>query len=1128
MAFPQTPIDVEIALQVGGTWTDVTPDVYTSDKIVITRGRADEGARVDPGKCTLTFNNRLGKYSPQNPASPYYGLIGRNTPIRVSVPGPLTYLELDGNPANNASTPDTAALDIVGDLDVRFEAEVNWYQAQAQMLIGKWGLAGQRSWSMRVQDGSLFFLTSPDGTATRFMSWQLPALPRRAALRATLDADNGAGGHTFRMYWAASLAGPWTQFGDAVTGTGTTSVFNSSSPVTIAPDQPDTNPQRHPMAGRVYKAEVRNGIDGTIVAAPDFTVQAAGTTSFADSAGRTWTVNGAAEITNRRVRFIGEVSSWPSRWDVSGKDVRVPIEAAGILRRLGQGEKALQSTLLRRVPSFGPIAYWPMEEGASATRAYSPIDRVLPLTLTRATWASADTLPSSAPLPVLASSGGATSTLRGIIPWITGSLTAWHVQWVYHIDQGPAARRTFMRIVASGGTVADWFIQSGTDGTTLLGRNSDGDTVVTHSIGTGLDLFGQWIRVRFSVTQNGGNIDYLVSWQDFGGDAGFFSSSTAGTVGRPMAVASPTGGFSSDLDGMALGHISIWASADTDAYDGAFDAWAGETAGQRMIRLASEENLPLWEESYPLDQTPVGPQRPNTLLTLLEEAATADGGILYERRDRTALAYRDRISLYNQTPALALDYTTDGHVAPPLEPVDDDQKLRNDVTVQRDGGASARAVLEEGPLSVQTPPDGVGVYDESVTLNLHNDDQPEPIAYWRLHLGTQDGARYPVVNINLAAAPSLVDAATALEIGDRITIDNPPPWLPPDMIDLIVQGYTEVIGHPIDWDMQFNCTPAAAYRVGVVDDGVLGRIDANPGGSRLAVASTDTAPQLAVHTPAAADGQLPTPWITSAGPAPTYPGDFPFDIRFGGETARVTACVPGGWDTFTRTVANGWGTADCGFPWVGTSGATTDRSVNGSAGVITLVANKDTVRFQRLVSSITDTEAVVRMSVDQIATATSIVPAILLRYTGTSDYYRARLHFGTLGSMFVSVTRGVTEIGGSTSIPYTYSPNQWFWVRARLTGHRVQMRVWPDGQAEPRGIWHRDITITTSPIASGDVGLTASAFSGNTNVNPAISYDDFTVVTPQLMTVQRSINGVVKPHAVGTEVRVHQPAVIAL
>jgi hypothetical protein len=51
------------------------------------------------------------------------------------------------------------------------------------------------------------------------------------------------------------------------------------------------------LAGKVYSVEVRNGItNGTLVAAPRFDQQVSGTTSFVDSTGRTWTLQGDAEL----------------------------------------------------------------------------------------------------------------------------------------------------------------------------------------------------------------------------------------------------------------------------------------------------------------------------------------------------------------------------------------------------------------------------------------------------------------------------------------------------------------------------------------------------------------------------------------------------------------------------------------------------------------------------------------------------------------------------------------------------------------------------------------------------------------------------------------------------------------
>src|SRR5690349_22823751 len=97
----------------------------------IVRGRPDEGARTDPGKLKLTFNNGrskvnpavLGRYSPENPLSDLYGAIGRNTEVRVHLPASTAHLELDGDTSGTVSTPHVAALNITSDIDVRVEVD---------------------------------------------------------------------------------------------------------------------------------------------------------------------------------------------------------------------------------------------------------------------------------------------------------------------------------------------------------------------------------------------------------------------------------------------------------------------------------------------------------------------------------------------------------------------------------------------------------------------------------------------------------------------------------------------------------------------------------------------------------------------------------------------------------------------------------------------------------------------------------------------------------------------------------------------------------------------------------------------------------------------------------------------
>ncbi|MDX2946821.1 alkaline phosphatase D family protein [Streptomyces caniscabiei] len=510
----------------------------------------------------------------------------------------------------------------------------------------------------------------------------------------------------------------------------------------------------------------------------------------------------------------------------------------------------------------------------------------------------------------------------------------------------------------------------------------------------------------------------------------------------------------------------------------------------------------------------------------------------------TGTGYRDGTVMMSHTAYLqassrvfALDYAA-GHISDPFEPTDDDQKLRNEITARRtDGGEYTYSKLE-GPQNVNDPADdadGVGVYDEGIEVNVATDAQLPDQAAWRVHLSTVDEDRYPMVRVDLAANPDLAEDLTGLTLGDRVTIANPPDWLAPGTIELIAEGGTEPIGHPNDWDMRLNASPGTPWLVAqtAASAATAGPDQPNRGdtsGSHLvnAVDADDT--ELLVHTPA--EGIFDrVPWIISSGlaDAPNLKAaQFPFDLKLGGETVRATAIQPFGYDSFTRSVGAGsWGTSDGGQSWTLVAGTATDRSVDGTRGLVALPSTPATIRLQTLPGSIADCEIRARLSVSAVATGDSIVPGILMRYTGTNDFYRARIHFGLSGALSVSVTQGSTQIGSTVALPHTYTAGAEFEIRARLIGHRILARVWRTGTIEPPA-WHCDQTVTSSPIATGQIGCTASAFSGNTNVSPVCRFDQFEVITPQRATVTRSINTIEKAHAADTPVSLARPAPVAL
>lgn len=261
----------------------------------------------------------------------------------------------------------------------------------------------------------------------------------------------------------------------------------------------------------------------------------------------------------------------------------------------------------------------------------------------------------------------------------------------------------------------------------------------------------------------------------------------------------------------------------------------------------------------------------------------ARGGLEFGGRARTDTAV-----------SVVLDYSA-GHISEPWEPIEDDQRLANDVTVSMPRGTEYRAVLEEGALSVQPPPLGVGRYEQSETLHAAHERQLWDLAGWRLHLGTWDDARYPTVTINLARNPDLVDIVAVRDSGDALQIINPPPWLPPEPIELQIEGYEERLG-PHTWEVTFNASSGGPLLVGVLaeldgDHGPQDPCRADTAGAELAENVNATQTTFTVRTTRGPR------WITTE----EEPQTFPVDMIVGGELVRVTS-ISGTGTTQTFTV----------------------------------------------------------------------------------------------------------------------------------------------------------------------------------------------------------------------------------
>ena len=882
MTFPQSILDLQADAQLAGTWTSITPYVYQRDQVAITRGHPDESSRATPQTGRFTINNRDGRFSPRNPTGPYYGQFGRNTPLRLSLPEGSAYLRMEDDTTSYVSCPDATGLHITGDVEIQIDTQLtDWTRT---ILASKFSAAGGYSWTLRIDDDGTarFFWSSTGANSGLVVNSTVPPPLGRIALKITLAVATG----TVTFYTAPTIAGTWTQLGDAVV-VGSTSVYASTSPLVVGANAELASSNlpagfNHSVLkgtqGKIFAFKLLSGIGGTVVADPDFTAQTPGAASFADAAGNTWTLSGTAEISDRKYRFHGEATSWPQRWDVTGKDVYVPMQAAGILRRWqAPSAQPLNSAMYRAYTritgSTAPVAYWPCEDGSAAVSIASGLAGGTPMAISGSpNLASDSSFACSAPLPVVNN-----STWTGTVPAYTAPTGAANVmRFLLKVpSSSPPPDLSLIASMYTYGTVAsvDLIYRTGS-GLELRGYNSAGANLFATGAITGLITLDDLARVSVELQTSGSNVQYsIVTLAPGASLARDHTGTVAGSIGNVNRVTIDLNG---DAGSCVIGHVSVQAVWDSlFELVGPLEAWSGEYAGIRFARLCGEENVPYRVYGYPADTVAMGAQTTQTLLNLLQECEDADRGLITESRAALALGYRTRASMFNQT-ATTLDYTA-SELSPDVLPTDDDQLTLNDVTVTRSsGGSSARQVQASGTLSTQLPPDGVGPYPTAVTINLAVDSQLGDEAGWILHLGTVDEPRYPSIPVNLARSElaALFYTLQDLDLGDRLAVDNPPLWLPPDPISQVVRGLTEVcFGYT--FTIAWVCAPESPYRVAVFDDAVLGRADTD--GSTLAAGATSTATSLSVAT---TDTSKPL-WTTDA-------AEFPFDIVIAGERITVT------------------------------------------------------------------------------------------------------------------------------------------------------------------------------------------------------------------------------------------------
>lgn len=198
-------------------------------------------------------------------------------------------------------------------------------------------------------------------------------------------------------------------------------------------------------------------------------------------------------------------------------------------------------------------------------------------------------------------------------------------------------------------------------------------------------------------------------------------------------------------------------------------------------------------------------------------------------------------------------------------------------------------------------------------------------------------------------------------------------------------------------------------------------------------------------------------------------------------------------DTFGRIVSNGWGFADTLQQWT-TTGSASDYSVNGAKGFMTLTSvNVMRNTIVALPAGAYDVQAAVNPSVT--ATGASLTGRVALG-TAVNNYYSVRLDFTTGGTATLSISKNIGGVG-TTVVPAvpigSGSPADQWMVRIQRRFGYLRAKAWLATDPEPTA-WTAVSPSQETEIPGFTVAMCMGrAETGNTNVNPVIAFDNFSV-----------------------------------
>ena len=202
-------------------------------------------------------------------------------------------------------------------------------------------------------------------------------------------------------------------------------------------------------------------------------------------------------------------------------------------------------------------------------------------------------------------------------------------------------------------------------------------------------------------------------------------------------------------------------------------------------------------------------------------------------------------------------------------------------------------------------------------------------------------------------------------------------------------------------------------------------------------------------------------------------------------------------DSFERTVASGWGTADAGGEWTSTGWSSATMSVGDGVATMALVpgAGRDMLLDA---TSLSDSAASMTYTLDGAPSTGSLYIGMKSRYDEDGHAYRSLVWHRADGSVWLVIQRDDAVLAVLPTSELWVAGDS-FQVRTEVVGETsptIRMKVWPEGSAEPTGWQLETADSSAQALTAAGSGSIYLYRSGSSNGEISVHVDNYQLDDP--------------------------------